>query len=691
MSVILVRPGLPMATGNGGVALWQPLASSTTPATPISTVPASIAGLTGWWDAGTPNNFLGSSGSTLSGWNQAIGAVVDRSGGSSPLVPFSFATPAGAPVGSPRLTGLLGGIGLLASASGVVAPSLDPDLGFQVPASIIDWGGSWTWYLVWSRPNWRQGSGRDTDPITLLTVGGVPLLQADSLGGANRLVLFPGSTQVVLSQTLTRRHTHSIILQGQAGGTVAVWLDGTQVTTNAILPQFSHGTSPILFLHDGTLLGGAQCWFHEAACWSRALNSPEISQLLIYANRWYRGSRRSVVLLVDGQSNSINYALNDGAASLLAQGVAWHTGALSYGVVASTGAASSYTMQSGHGIYAVSNGNYPGSFLQNPLDGSDPSTWNTGGDGAAVQLALSELASYDASDICAIVWPWNETDSLRNYGELPTFTAAAKRFLSLERGMLNRAAGTLPLIWWNAIPYGSPGGMQMHRAAVAAMANDATQNVVIGNPQTSDSNPRGSAWDPTTGIAAGGDIAHRDSLDNQRFARLAAPIVARALINAGMADSIASVPPQIASAGGPKIMHAYRQSNTSVILTIQHDAGTDLKLPLKAASGAGFAVMDGGSSASPGNIIGATACARIDATHLLLTLANPIAGASASCGVYYPYGGTTIGRGNAVTDNYSTCAKPPGWDIVGDLGTAWRIDFPLAATFTGVPLSDTPQ
>ena len=680
-----------MSTGTGGLALWQPLTSSGG-AAPSGTIQlTSLPGLAGWWDAATPSGFAGTTGSAVSGWNQAVAALVDKSGGSNPLTPFTFASPSGLPLGAGRLAGQLGGVGRFAAISNPVTPPLDPDLGFQAHLPPVDWNGSWTWYFVWSRPNWRQGSGRDANPVTLLAAGTTPLLQADSLGGNNRLVLFPGSAQTVLTQSLTRRHTHSIIFQSQVGGGVNVWLDGAQVAAGIARPQFPPSAAPVLFLHDGTLLGAAQCWFHEAACWQRAVTTAEIAQLLFYATRWYRGSRRSILLLVDGQSNAINYSLNDGAAALLAQGVAWYTGALSYGVVATTGSAASYTMQSGHGIYTVTNGNYPGSFLQNPLDGSDPATWGIGADGQGVQQALAGLASYDAGDICAIVWPWNETDSLRDYSELATFTTAAKRFMALERGMLNQPAGTRPLVWWNAIPYGTPAGMQMHRAAVAALAADVTQQVVIGNPQTSDSNPRGSSWDPATGITTGGDAAHRDSLDNQRFARLAAPVVARALIAAGLSDSILSIPAALPAVGGPRIVHVYRQSNTAIILTVQHDAGSDLKVPSQASAGAGFAVMDGGSVASPGNIVAATACTRLNATHLLLTLVSPLANVSASCRLYYPYGGTTIGRGNAITDNYATSPKPTGWDIAADLGTAWKLDFPLAATFTPILLSDIPQ
>ncbi|HEX2944157.1 MAG TPA: hypothetical protein VHO91_24085 [Rhodopila sp.] len=348
-------------------------------------------------------------------------------------------------------------------------------------------------------------------------------------------------------------------------------------------------------------------------------------------------------------------------------------------------------MASGHGIYAISGTGYPGSFVQDPGNGSDPSTWSLGADGFAVQQAILALPAEDLADMAAIIWPWNETDSLRSYGELGTFQSAALRYLSLLRRMLGDTTNRMPLVWWNAIPYGTDSGIAMHRQAVRAIAATASVNVVIGNPQTSDSNPRGSSWDPATGIATGGDPAHRDTADNLRFAVLAAPIVARSLLASGFSDLITSLPVGLPKQGGPRIIHVYRSSNTTLVITVVHDSGSDLKLPLQAATGVGFSVMDGGTPANPGNIIMATSCQRMDATHLQVDLASPLQNASSACLLFYPYGPQQIGRGNSVTDNFSSISQVASWQVGSQLGTAWSVDYPLAATFSGIPLSDTPM
>jgi hypothetical protein len=202
------------------------------------------------------------------------------------------------------------------------------------------------------------------------------------------------------------------------------------------------------------------------------------------------------------------------------------------------------------------------------------------------------------------------------------------------------------------------------------------------------------SYDPTTGLFSGGDPQHRDQPDLLRYGRIGAHAAGRAAIGLGLSDSVPAIalPARgLPAAGGPKIVHVYRASNTTIILTIQHDSGNDLIVPLQANFGAGFAVMDGGSVASPGNVITATAAARVDATHVSVTLAAAITNPSADVLFFYPYGSTQIGRGDAVTDNASLITSPANWNIAGDLGSAWSINLPLQATFYPITLSDQPS
>jgi len=694
--VVMAAPGRPM--------LARPLPISAT-SVGVSASLSAVAGLAGWWDAGVAAGVLSPAGAALTAFGAAAGAVADKSGAGTALTVWHAAAIGGtAPVATPRLNGLLGGLGLntvvppTLPAAGQQLPVMDPDQGLISAAMNLGSATAWTLLLVWSRPNWRQSS---TAASTLLSIGGVPVLAADSHGG-ERLVLFPGAQQTVLTSALTRRHTHAVILRNTPGVGVDVWLDAAQVATAAANALTATLSAPLLFLHNGAPGGGGECWFHEAAMWNTALNAAAIAAVLAYEARWTLGPRKGIQILITGQSNSGN-GLNDGAWHLLAQGVAWHLGALGYGVVGNYGSPpAGATCIHGEGIYPVPALGLSGSFLNDPNDGSDSSTWGFGADGLAVQTWLqSNTAPADAADIAVILWPWSEDDSTRQYSEKATYEAAARRLLSLERGVLSRSGASLPQAWWSAIPFsygGNDAGTQMQREVVANMAADPTQNVWVVLPQTSDSLPRSVGgpplvYNPTTGIWSGGDPLHRDTVDNRRFGQLAAPLVARAVLASQGGDTVSSIPPGVPKMGGPAVVHAWRQSGTSLVVTVRHDGGNDLIVPAtQAALGAGWAVMDGGSPASPGRIVTATACVRLNATQLQVTLAQSLASPSSSCRLFYPYGAATMGRGNAVTDNLSLVTPPADWNIAVDLGAAWSLNMPVhipMSPTSGLVLSDT--
>ena len=152
--------------------------------------------------------------------------------------------------------------------------------------------------------------------------------------------------------------------------------------------------------------------------------------------------------------------------------------------------------------------------------------------------------------------------------------------------------------------------------------------------------------------------------------------MAGSVVAAGNADSISAIPDALPKVGGPVIMSAYALSASTIIVTIQHKFRDGLRVPLQATLGTGFSVMDGGSITAPGAIVNAISCQRLDATHLQIGLSQALRNSPALCTLYYPYGPGQIGRGNAVTDNFSAIPMPAGWDASSDLGPTGLLTSP---------------
>ena len=261
MTIALIAPGHPMMLAPGKAALLSPLSgigsSGTTgsgnggPVTSLSV----IAGLSGWWDAGTPADILDPTGAALTAFGAAIGSLADKSGTGAPLTVYHQASSGGtAPIATPRLNGLLGGVGRntvvppTRPASGQQLPLMDPDQGLLSAAVSVGSGSAWTLLVVWSRPNWRQASSAAS---MLLSIDGTAVLAADNMGGSSRLVLFPGRPADRAHHDAAPPPYSRLILRNNGGSGIDVWLDATQVATLTSNPLAASLTAPLLFLHSG--------------------------------------------------------------------------------------------------------------------------------------------------------------------------------------------------------------------------------------------------------------------------------------------------------------------------------------------------------------------------------------------------------------------------------------------------------
>lgn len=332
--------------------------------------------------------------------------------------------------------------------------------------------------------------------------------------------------------------------------------------------------------------------------------------------------------------------------------------------------------------------------------------------GAGVLAYISGLTNAQRAACQAIVSYWGENDATLTafgggngglaYADKAVLVAAYLNYFGRMRAGFGKTAAELPILIFGP-PYGTAQGSAMVREAWAQLAANPTNNFVWLVQQTYDTISRSDTWNSATGVASGGntDGGHRSSVDNVALYRRGALAAARAVLAAnGLNASL--IPSSLGTGMGPQITAAHL-SGTSLTLTITHDGGNDLIVPLLAAQGVGFSVMDGGNPGSPGNIIQATACARVDSTHLLVTLASAPSNAASACRLMYPWPGETwsvqpdteIGRGCAVTDNFGAVSKPSGFDLNAILGAGWAANMPLCspvsfassvATF-GIPLS----
>jgi hypothetical protein len=402
-----------------------------------------------------------------------------------------------------------------------------------------------------------------------------------------------------------------------------------------------------------------------------------------------------------GQSNAGYAETQDGALLAMAQAISFYLqgAGMPSVLTAWVNPGQAGTEVSGIGVMEiVTPALYTGAFLANSAGASfsaaTAAVAGLGTCGAGYSDFAAALSEAQIGQVNALVSYWGENDSLE-YGpaDKAVYKAAIVNLLAQIRAMLGRTAAELPMLFFGP-PYGLLPNYISYpptlREVWAELDADPAQNFRWVVRQTYDTISRNESWNASTGVASGGntDGGHRSATDNVILFKRAALPAARAILAAnGLSEAL--IPSALGVGTGPAITGA-TLSGEALTITVTHDGGDDLVVPLLAAQGVGFSLMDGGNTASPGNIIRAISCARVDPTHLLVTLASQPASPHTQCRLLYPWAGeywtvqpdTEIGRGCAVTDNFATIVKPAGYDINAALGNGWGADMPLGTPVT---------
>ena len=235
-----------MLTARGRAALWRPLRGAggsgggNTGGTFSGPYPNAIAGISGWWDAGTFDGLLDGSARPLPAWNNPAASVADKSGNGNALTAYRLigsTLPPGdaAPERSarrcrPQRRG----------AAGDAARRLLPAADRHRPR--------------FPSRNGEFRGGQQLDLVSCLVTAEL----AAGPGRADHIAQHRGRDRppgrwcarrrrppdAVLRQRCgdtdirarDRRHTHSIIIRNTPGIGVDVWLDGVQVASGVVNP-----------------------------------------------------------------------------------------------------------------------------------------------------------------------------------------------------------------------------------------------------------------------------------------------------------------------------------------------------------------------------------------------------------------------------------------------------------------------
>jgi len=636
------------------------------------------SGVLGWWDAGSAPDLLDSTGAATG--TGVVATVRNKSAGAAlALEPYDAGgiVNGGSTTGYrfvPRLVGTESGIrNRMNDNAGENAPV--PGFTSVVNLRNVTLGSAvaGTWYQVWSKVNREQtGQFGASTSSPVLKHGTVVLVQASNVGdGTDRLTLFPGTASSRDLGAIPTRYTQSLTLVMTATGLVDVWLKDIRVATGIANPLPATVTA--------TLAMAEACDLHE--CWlaDHALSTAELATLLTGATscskRWARGERILPLLAIIGQSNAGKMGIAGGY-NMLGEACRWALGSL--GVDITSGVDRNpqrpTTVYGGTPLIQRPGQTGTASYIDRFGGTTDPATWPYATPGTSFISFFTGLSATDKGRLAGLLWTYAENDADHGYADKANYQASRQRIIAGMR----TACGipTLPVYSFNTWSFGGTtvlgsgsddGGQALREVFDAAIATPAQYETrILHNLADAD-------------YSTGGDTAHMSDATYQRFGARAGLVLASLLGRDGSAAPMASLPTT-----GPRITSATLQTPTTILVTIQHDQGTDIRVG--APSDVGWTVFEGWTSPTAvGTNRVVQSCARVDATHLLLTLTTAVVGAASTVRLWPAYGQRRTLPGGSPLDNFSQTVT--GLALTAQLGSAYTQDYPIAITAAGTVCS----
>jgi hypothetical protein len=619
-------------------------------------------------------------------------------------------------------------------------PQLDPNQCWVTEAPItLAASQPWAIALAYARPHVRMrdgslntiwgdatlvGFGTLSAYSALLTV--TSDMPATASGAGTSVLKCLGTT---LKSGLYPSYWGTALLVNVPGAGITAYVDGssTPAATGIALPgTWPTTAAPLSALGACSPSNGGQCYLHEMSvigpvASASTISADQITSALTALARYRTGKAPTVMFTHMGQSNAGNLTAS-GSLPLARALIAYQTGALACDFVKPP----YYAVAAGRQLYGNDNGGVPDntSYLRRTTVATgaaitDPALYEAGDTLNSLLITLDALPPYLKGCLAGIYAYYGEAASTstegtgtpydlldRNVGAWKNFAGKIRAWQLTKNGVTETPA-SLPILFAEMASYGVayPSGAQMVAEAYYRAAADGAGFVPV--------------------LASMMDVqddgtAHIPAASLQTLTLRAASAISRAVLAGGKGDATVTMPSGAGGWGrlGPQITEAvWEPATKSVLVTVTHDAGTDLTLSTAAASqGMGFTLRPNWSSAnSRGAIYYATSATKVAANQIRVYFAGTGAAAlplplTASARLFYGEQGVKytldaayaptnqvqnsgafegrFGPGNAIYDN-AGANLPGGFNPVADLGPVYGVNYALRWTPAGVPVTVT--